>query len=561
MGFYIRKSIKAGPFRFNLSKSGLGVSAGVPGFRVGTGPRGNYVHMGRNGIYYRASLSGGHHASHPTAPQSLPPYPPSRIPAYNPGGILMEDTTGATAFVLEPTGPDDLVAQLNTATSRFAWWWPTALVGAVIVLWLLSSDTPALGFVMAAVLVPACVWLYFNDQARKNVVLFYEVLDDAEQWYQELINQWPWLSQSQRLWRITESGDINTLYQYKRNAGASTVISQIPAAAGLSGPAQLKTNIEIPSIVAGKSALYFLPDRLLVRDGKRFTDVSYEHLQVFQTAQRFIESSAPPGDGTMVDTTWLYVNKGGGPDRRFNNNRQLPVMLYGRVVFTTTAGLYWILQISRHQAADPVAQVISLGSNYTSQIRLTQQRAASGSTTDPQVAARADQQNALFLKGDDRGVYGQFPPAHLDDGTAGKGPRAARLELVTRTGKPRLWREHPDGDAVMVQVDIRPIVPDTRWWSCFAQVTSERQMHVKLGEISRGGIAMRADNAAGVPAIIAAIDDAIDTANHRFINTCAKDEVETYVDQLLSTKSADAKARFDLDLESLSELLALDNPD
>ena len=51
MGFYIRKSIKAGPFRFNLSKSGLGVSAGIPGFRVGTGPRGNYVHMGRNGIY------------------------------------------------------------------------------------------------------------------------------------------------------------------------------------------------------------------------------------------------------------------------------------------------------------------------------------------------------------------------------------------------------------------------------------------------------------------------------------------------------------------------------
>ena len=50
MGFYIRKSINAGPFRFNLSQSGLGVSAGIPGFRVGTGPRGNYVHMGRDGI-------------------------------------------------------------------------------------------------------------------------------------------------------------------------------------------------------------------------------------------------------------------------------------------------------------------------------------------------------------------------------------------------------------------------------------------------------------------------------------------------------------------------------
>jgi hypothetical protein len=49
-GVYLRSSLKAGPFRFNLSKSGIGVSAGVPGFRVGTGPRGNYVRIGRGGL-------------------------------------------------------------------------------------------------------------------------------------------------------------------------------------------------------------------------------------------------------------------------------------------------------------------------------------------------------------------------------------------------------------------------------------------------------------------------------------------------------------------------------
>jgi len=47
MGFYIRKSFRAGPIRLNLSKSGLGLSAGVTGLRVGTGPRGTYVHGGR----------------------------------------------------------------------------------------------------------------------------------------------------------------------------------------------------------------------------------------------------------------------------------------------------------------------------------------------------------------------------------------------------------------------------------------------------------------------------------------------------------------------------------
>lgn len=56
MGFYLRKSISVGPFRFNLSKSGVGVSAGVKGLRFGVGPRGNYIHMGRGGLYYRATI-------------------------------------------------------------------------------------------------------------------------------------------------------------------------------------------------------------------------------------------------------------------------------------------------------------------------------------------------------------------------------------------------------------------------------------------------------------------------------------------------------------------------
>ena len=56
MGFYIRKALKVGPLRFKLSKSGVGVSAGVKGLRLGTGPRGNYVHMGRGGLYFRKSL-------------------------------------------------------------------------------------------------------------------------------------------------------------------------------------------------------------------------------------------------------------------------------------------------------------------------------------------------------------------------------------------------------------------------------------------------------------------------------------------------------------------------
>ncbi len=59
MGMYIRKSLKVGPIRVNLSKSGVGVSAGVKGARIGVRPDGaTYVHVGRGGIYYRKLFSG-----------------------------------------------------------------------------------------------------------------------------------------------------------------------------------------------------------------------------------------------------------------------------------------------------------------------------------------------------------------------------------------------------------------------------------------------------------------------------------------------------------------------
>lgn len=40
MGFYYRKSVKLGPFRVNLSKSGIGYSVGGRVFRTGVNARG-----------------------------------------------------------------------------------------------------------------------------------------------------------------------------------------------------------------------------------------------------------------------------------------------------------------------------------------------------------------------------------------------------------------------------------------------------------------------------------------------------------------------------------------
>lgn len=57
MAFFLRRAFKVGPVRFNLSKSGFGISAGVTGARLGITSRGKpYVAGGRHGMYYRKNI-------------------------------------------------------------------------------------------------------------------------------------------------------------------------------------------------------------------------------------------------------------------------------------------------------------------------------------------------------------------------------------------------------------------------------------------------------------------------------------------------------------------------
>jgi hypothetical protein len=59
MGWTYRKSLNLGPFRVNVSKSGIGYSVGGAGFRTGTSSRGrqysSYTLPGTGLRYYKSS--------------------------------------------------------------------------------------------------------------------------------------------------------------------------------------------------------------------------------------------------------------------------------------------------------------------------------------------------------------------------------------------------------------------------------------------------------------------------------------------------------------------------
>jgi hypothetical protein len=121
MGFYLRKSFRFGPVRFNLSKSGIGTSFGVKGARIGVNSRGQaYVNAGRGGFYFRETIPS-------TTPQrrggaNTPPLVDSPATAGEP---IRQIESGASVG-LTGAGQASFVAELNRVHKRKS---RTAIVG------------------------------------------------------------------------------------------------------------------------------------------------------------------------------------------------------------------------------------------------------------------------------------------------------------------------------------------------------------------------------------------------------------------------------------------------
>ena len=339
MSFYIRKSLRAGPFRFNFSKSGVGVSTGFTGFRIGTGPRGNYVHMGRNGLYYKATLpSGQKHSKSPSTEE----------PIETPSSVEMKEIESVDILQLQDSSSAELLVELNNKHKELRFW-PIVVVISLIglaVLYFLNVQVWVYAIVIPIAVI-ATFLAYRRDQLAKSVVLFYELESDAENAFQSLHDGFNEIANCAQTWHVSHSGKISDLNEWKRSAGASTLVNRKTTHISPKAPPFVSTNLSIPAIPVGKQVLYFFPDRILVYEGNKVGAVSYSDIELQLHNTRFIESQSVPNDAQIVDRTWQYVNKKGGPDKRFKNNRQLPIALYGEILFKSSSGLNELIQTSK----------------------------------------------------------------------------------------------------------------------------------------------------------------------------------------------------------------------
>jgi hypothetical protein len=301
-----------------------------------------------DGIYYQKTLGAGGGRRSPSYPS---PTNYNRAPTSTVGPAQVIQSADASSII--DSSSAELVKELQERLRTPAWHLWSMAVGAVVFLVGASQQLTLLAVLGGIIFVVGGVVGYVVYTNKRTTEIKYDLDPHYGQMFSRMLAGFEQLRKSHRLWMVETTSAV---HNGKYHAGAASILTRKDITARLGSPSFLHLNIRLPILQAGKQSLYFLPDVVLVVQGNHVGAVSYSHLNIGCNSTQFIEDGSVPRDSEQVGTTWRYVNKSGGPDRRFSNNRQLPILRYAELKLQSTTGLNEAIQVSNVRSADAFVQ-------------------------------------------------------------------------------------------------------------------------------------------------------------------------------------------------------------
>ena len=326
MGFRYRKNINiGGGFRINLSKSGIGYSWGVKGYRITKTAKGT--------IRKTASIPGtGLSYVEETSNNKENEKEYTQIPEYN-------NCYGEKEFINEMSNLSNsescdqilLLARKSLKINQIA------TIGMIISFILMLFNH----FFLIPLFLFICLFAYVRIFG--TIDLEYNIDDDLRAVIENKMQPMVKVVQSKKTWRILSS---NRVIDTKYSAGATSTIKRIACTTSRKSVFPFKFETSAVSFITPQETIIFLPDKLFVIQDCKIVAIDYCDIQTNASTTQFVEEENVPSDAKVIGKTWRYVNKSGGPDRRFKNNREFPICLYGTLTLTSNTGLNTVIMFS-----------------------------------------------------------------------------------------------------------------------------------------------------------------------------------------------------------------------
>jgi hypothetical protein len=158
---------------------------------------------------------------------------------------------------LVASSTSELAPQLNAARKQWPYH-PLVLVTALTVLGIaIACGLQPLA--IGALVFGGVAWpgIFVLDRKRRTTTLDYNLRDDQNQAFGELVRTFNGLANCARVWRIPLERDQQ---DWKRHAGAGHTVERQRISLCLGLPSLIKSNLEFPSFPLGMETIYFAPD-------------------------------------------------------------------------------------------------------------------------------------------------------------------------------------------------------------------------------------------------------------------------------------------------------------
>lgn len=179
--------------------------------------------------------------------------------------------------------------------------------------------------------------------------------DELKVNFDKLCKSYQALIKSKKIWDITAQFANDRVIT--RSAASSSVVKR-DVKFRIGHLPEIKS--EIPAMIlqnANGADLYFYPNFLIAWNNREsFAVIGFDEIDLKFDHTRFIENEQVPSDTKIIDSTWEKVNKNGSPDKRFKDNRKLPIVKYGNLEIKTSTGLNERYMISNYEATEAFAK-------------------------------------------------------------------------------------------------------------------------------------------------------------------------------------------------------------
>lgn len=380
MGWSFRRRIKVIPGVYlNVSRRGVSATVGVRGASLTFRGDGTYANVGipGTGVYGRQKISAkvprpssGRFLSHPQA-GSAHPSAPNNVPqeadqyfvSSDPLEIASPDLQGLQSAVIAANRQKGaLRADIKLIYDSIE---RTHLLTRLAKSCLLYYCVPPLRhYLLNLVAAKQRAAKEVESSLLSSSVPLGIAMDaDIENAYKALKVAFKALTLSHSIWDVTSGSDVD---QIKLRSVASSSVTRAWTSFSFSHVPGIESEFPAFHLVNANGAdIYIYPGFFVMYENpERLGIVELAKLRVFFERTGFLEEEQLPKDSKKVSEVWERANKDGTRDRRFSNNRLLPVMEYGQITFKSDTGVYEKYLISHCQHAadfvDRLGQFISL---------------------------------------------------------------------------------------------------------------------------------------------------------------------------------------------------------